>query len=281
MALIKCPECGNEISDKSSACIHCGYPMKELEQENIEKINTLGDNFRAEKKYVEALNCYTQTAKMGSTHAQVWMGNIYDRGLGVEVDYKKAIECFLKAAEQNNIDALNNLGVAYADGKGVEIDYAKAEAYYLKAIELGNESAKSNYAIFANNRGVAYADGKGVAKDYAKAEYYYLEAIKYGNQQARNNYDALKKSVAPPQATTASSSQTSGINGKVVGIIAAIILILACWFVGTTNNDGDKSNTRTCAWCNGTGYNGNGAQSPEEYVFMKTPCTHCGGDGKY
>lgn len=27
MALIKCPECGKEISDKSSACIHCGYPM--------------------------------------------------------------------------------------------------------------------------------------------------------------------------------------------------------------------------------------------------------------
>lgn len=28
MALIKCPECGKEISDKSSACIHCGFPLK-------------------------------------------------------------------------------------------------------------------------------------------------------------------------------------------------------------------------------------------------------------
>ena len=27
MALIKCPECGKEISDKSPACIHCGYPL--------------------------------------------------------------------------------------------------------------------------------------------------------------------------------------------------------------------------------------------------------------
>ena len=27
MALIKCPECGREISDKSSYCIHCGYPL--------------------------------------------------------------------------------------------------------------------------------------------------------------------------------------------------------------------------------------------------------------
>lgn len=36
MALIKCPECGKEISDKASACINCGYPLK---QENICKIN--------------------------------------------------------------------------------------------------------------------------------------------------------------------------------------------------------------------------------------------------
>ena len=27
MALIKCPECGKDISDKSSTCIHCGYPL--------------------------------------------------------------------------------------------------------------------------------------------------------------------------------------------------------------------------------------------------------------
>ena len=29
MALIQCPECGKEISDKVTACPHCGYPMVE------------------------------------------------------------------------------------------------------------------------------------------------------------------------------------------------------------------------------------------------------------
>lgn len=29
MALIKCPECGKEISNKSKQCIHCGYPLDE------------------------------------------------------------------------------------------------------------------------------------------------------------------------------------------------------------------------------------------------------------
>lgn len=30
MALIKCPECGKEVSDKAVACIHCGYPIREM-----------------------------------------------------------------------------------------------------------------------------------------------------------------------------------------------------------------------------------------------------------
>lgn len=35
MALIKCPECGKEISDKANACIHCGYPLNEQEEEDF------------------------------------------------------------------------------------------------------------------------------------------------------------------------------------------------------------------------------------------------------
>ena len=32
MAIIKCPECGKDVSDKAEACIHCGYPLKEEDQ---------------------------------------------------------------------------------------------------------------------------------------------------------------------------------------------------------------------------------------------------------
>ena len=30
MALIKCPECKREVSDKAEVCIHCGYPIAKL-----------------------------------------------------------------------------------------------------------------------------------------------------------------------------------------------------------------------------------------------------------
>lgn len=35
MALIKCPECGKEISDQAKACIHCGYPLETNIDESV------------------------------------------------------------------------------------------------------------------------------------------------------------------------------------------------------------------------------------------------------
>ena len=35
MALIKCPECGKEVSDQSDACIYCGYPIKINNQKTL------------------------------------------------------------------------------------------------------------------------------------------------------------------------------------------------------------------------------------------------------
>ena len=32
MSLIKCTECGSELSDKAKACPHCGIPMKEIQK---------------------------------------------------------------------------------------------------------------------------------------------------------------------------------------------------------------------------------------------------------
>lgn len=33
MGLMKCPECGKEISNKAPACIHCGYPLQHSVEE--------------------------------------------------------------------------------------------------------------------------------------------------------------------------------------------------------------------------------------------------------
>ena len=35
MALIKCPECGKEISSEADACIHCGFPIKKKQKRRL------------------------------------------------------------------------------------------------------------------------------------------------------------------------------------------------------------------------------------------------------
>lgn len=45
MALIKCPECGKEISDKASSCPSCGYPINNIKVETEQdRVNIRGKN---------------------------------------------------------------------------------------------------------------------------------------------------------------------------------------------------------------------------------------------
>jgi len=37
MALIKCPDCGTEVSDRARTCPKCGYPIDEYAAELAEK----------------------------------------------------------------------------------------------------------------------------------------------------------------------------------------------------------------------------------------------------
>lgn len=43
MALIKCPECGTEISDKAISCPKCGCPINKVETEQ-DRVNVRGKN---------------------------------------------------------------------------------------------------------------------------------------------------------------------------------------------------------------------------------------------
>lgn len=45
MALIKCPECEETISDKAKVCIHCGYPISEHISSLLEEVEYESENF--------------------------------------------------------------------------------------------------------------------------------------------------------------------------------------------------------------------------------------------
>lgn len=46
VALIKCPECGREISDSATACPGCGHPMKKTSENKTHGKNDLSERYR-------------------------------------------------------------------------------------------------------------------------------------------------------------------------------------------------------------------------------------------
>lgn len=50
MALIRCPECNREISDKAEKCIHCGCPLRIVQGKAI--FQTSGERIALMAKYL-------------------------------------------------------------------------------------------------------------------------------------------------------------------------------------------------------------------------------------
>jgi TPR repeat protein len=73
----------------------------------------------------------------GLAEAQVELGAIYGKGLGVAADRRRSIELYKLAAVQNDAHANFNLGIIYINGDGAERDIEIGVRYMSKAARLG------------------------------------------------------------------------------------------------------------------------------------------------
>ena len=72
MALIKCPECGKQVSDKAQACVGCGYPISEMVIGNSNKnttpvTNTYNTSNVEKKQMTQASSSSTYTKGSSSS----------------------------------------------------------------------------------------------------------------------------------------------------------------------------------------------------------------------
>ncbi len=98
-----------------------------------------------------ALGAWLPQAEQGDQEARVIVGEIYERGLGVEPDYAKAAQWYTAAAEGGSKRAQINLGHLYEKGLGVPADAKLALDWYRRAagrdtaieLDTGPDAAKS------------------------------------------------------------------------------------------------------------------------------------------
>lgn len=126
MALIKCPECGKEISDRSVACIHCGFPLEllenKVEQKGTHKLEDdvahIEDN--AEGYSLELLDYSNKKIQV----ALILKNNLAMKD-GEALELVASAPCYLFKGQKEDkavaiLDKLNSLPVEYklyVDGK--------------------------------------------------------------------------------------------------------------------------------------------------------------------
>ena len=86
--------------------------------------------------YATALNIWLPKAKEGDPAAQTYVGEIYEKGLGIDPDYQIAAAWYKKAADQGYTRAQINLGFLYEKGLGVPKDEVQALTLYRNASGL-------------------------------------------------------------------------------------------------------------------------------------------------
>jgi len=85
-----------------------------------------------------ALKVWLPNAQEGNMVAQTYVGEIYEKGFGIEPDYQLAAAWYKKAAAQGYARAKLNLGYLYEKGLGVEQDLKMALALYREASGLSD-----------------------------------------------------------------------------------------------------------------------------------------------
>lgn len=86
--------------------------------------------------YATAIKIWLPLAKEGDPVAQTYVGEIYEKGLGVPPEYALAAKWYRAAAEQGHSRAQLNLGALYEKGLGVPQDQKEAVQWYRRASGL-------------------------------------------------------------------------------------------------------------------------------------------------
>ncbi len=86
--------------------------------------------------YDTSLQHWITEAERGDKNApeaMLYVGEIYEKGLGREPDFAKAAHWYQRAAEAGNTTAMISLAHLYKTGSGVELDLVRAQALYSQA----------------------------------------------------------------------------------------------------------------------------------------------------
>ena len=117
--------------------------------------------------YATALKVWLPQAKAGSAEAQTYVGEIYEKGLGITPDYALAAQWYRKAADQGYARAQIDLGFLYEKGLGVAQNLSEAMNWYRKASGLSGGNLEFVSTVEASARAKQASELKSLRGEVA------------------------------------------------------------------------------------------------------------------
>lgn len=150
-------------------------------------------------RFAEAFRDWSVAADAGDARGALFIGVLYDTGLGVPQSSAEAMDWYKRAAAGGSAVGAFNVGVLYDSGLGVPKDPSEAAHWYGIAAAKGFGRAEYNLAEL-------YESGTGVAKSRRKAVALFRSASMHGVSAARAHLAALGYHFAAPQGAIQATS---------------------------------------------------------------------------
>ena len=154
----------------------------------------LGNIYREEQRYQEAIELYTQAALQNNQFGQYNLGYMYENGLGTNVNYEAAEFWYRKAMEQNHALSYCALGFMQHRGLTGRASIYLANRNYTQAMEIDSEkiieSLQNGNSDDLYVLGHIYQNGLGIDADIDEANRLFKIAADQENKYA---IEALKQ----------------------------------------------------------------------------------------
>jgi localization factor PodJL len=162
----------------------------------FELARRLAEKQNSASAQANAFAWFNAAAAQGFAPAQYRVGNMYEKGLGVERSASNAKLWYQMAAEAGNASAMHNLAVLFASGADGSVDSASALRWFQKAADLGVGDSQFNL-------GVMKGKGQGVPQDLEESYKWLAILAKSGDAEAAAKRDEVAKTMRPDQLDSA------------------------------------------------------------------------------
>tara|TARA_R110002074_G_scaffold402051_1_gene602983 strand:- start:83 stop:1120 length:1038 start_codon:yes stop_codon:yes gene_type:complete len=140
---------------------------------NVPSMSILGGHysFNVVPDYYLAMEWYKKASKLGDGYSSQRLGELYEKGLGIEQDFAAAAKWYELAMKQSaNKYGIDKLAKLYKEGKGVPKNLVHSLELYREAL-ITQDNARGLNTSIAD----FYENGLGVEKDLRKAASFYRE----------------------------------------------------------------------------------------------------------